>query len=269
MGEAMQIERLDTSNLRDGVFCCHGKPGPEPMYEQMEAWLDGNLLRGQIARADDGKVAGFVLYYPIENAPMDVEGEGLYMVQCIFVKPEYQKAGVGRALIETAMADARANGASGLAAEGYSGRMKAGFEYKPGAFFAHMGMTSSDTRGQGTLYYVGMKENARPPKYLEPNYKPSQQIQPKIKVELLDCRRCYTFVNNRSVVEAVLEHVGSDKVDLVVHDQNHRQAILDKGMSTGVFIDGKLTFFDGPISEDAVMDALEVAITARQHKMDR
>lgn len=265
----MKIEKLNTDNLRGGVFCAHGKPKSEEMYDQMEAWLDGNLLRGQIARADNGDVAGFVLYYPIEEAPLDVEGEGLYMVQCVYVKPEYQKAGAGKALVEAAMADARKNGATGLAAEGFSDRINTGFEYKPGAFFAHMGMTATDTRGQGTLYYVGFNAEAEPPRYLEPDFKPKPHMEPRIKVDILDCRRCYTFVHNRNLVETVLAQVGEDKVTLEVHDQNDRAAILDKGMSTGVFIDGKLTFFDGPISEDDIMNAIEIAYNARLRSTDR
>lgn len=251
------------------MFCGHGKPKPDAMYEQMEAWLDGNLLRGQIARMDDGEVAGFILYYPIEHAPMDVDGEGLYMVQCVYVKSRYQKSGVGKALFEAAIADAKSGGATGLASEGFADRVKDGFEYKPGAFFAHMGMTAVDTRGQGTLYYVGFKGTAEPPQYLEPNYKPMPRTEPRIKVEILDCRRCYTFVHNRSIIETVLAQAGAERFEVEVHDQNNRNAIVDKGMSTGVFLDGKLTFFDGPISEEDVWNALEVADNARRQTTDR
>jgi len=265
----VRIDKLDTSNLRDGVFCAHGKTRPDAMYDQMEAWLDGNLLRGQIARADDGEIAGFVLYYPIEHAPLDIDGKGLYLIQCIFVKPKYQKSGIGRSLFQASIADAQANGATGLAVEGFSEREKDGFEYKPGAFFAHMGMTPSDTRGQGMLYYVGFKEEVEPPHYLEPNFKPRPTATPKIKVDILDCRRCYTFVNNRNLVKAVLEQAGREKFEVEVHDQNHREAIVDKGMSTGVFIDGKLTFFEGPISEDDVWNAIEIAEEARRQATDR
>ncbi len=73
----MRIEQLSVENLREGVFCAKGKPHGEDMYRQLEAWLDGAMLRGQVARTDDGQPAGFVLYYPIEQAPLDVEGSGL------------------------------------------------------------------------------------------------------------------------------------------------------------------------------------------------
>jgi len=267
----MRIERLDTSNLREGIICRHGKAGVDAIYDQMGAWVDGNLVRGQVARTDDGEVAGFVIYYPIENAPMDVDGEGVYLIQCIYVMPEHQKSGLGKALFEASIADAQANGATGLAVEGFAGRMRDGFEYKPGAFFAHMGMTPTDKRGQGTLYYVGFKdeEQAGLPRYLEPNFKPQASTSRRIKVDILDCRGCFTAVHNRNLIEAVLEQAGKEKFEVEVHDQSNREAVVDKGMSTGVFIDGKLTFFDGPISETDVWNAIEVAEEARKNATDR
>lgn len=108
-----------------------------------------------------------------------------------------------------------------------------------------------------------------PPRYLEPDFKPRPTATPKIKVDILDCRGCYTYVNNRNLVEAVLEQAGREKFEVEVHDQNHREAIVDKGMSTGVFIDGKLTFFEGPISEDDVWNAIEIAQIARRQATDR
>ena len=40
-------------------------------------------------------------------------------------------------------------------------------------------------------------------------------------------------------------------------------------MSSGVFIDGKLTFFDGPITEEDVWNAIKIAGVARGLKLDR
>ena len=264
----MRIEPLSVDNLREGVFCAHGDSHGEEMYEQLGAWLDGNLLRGQIAREEDGEVAGFILYYAMENAPLDVTGDGLYMVQCLFVKPGHQSNGVGRALIESAAADALASGAAGIAVEGFNGDTSRGFEYMPGSFFERVGLTPGETRGTGTLYFHGFDEEAQPPQYLDPRFQPAPKPG-KIRVDILDCRRCYVRVRNRDLVKTVLESAGKGKFDIVTHDQNNRKAILDKGMSSGVFIDGKLTFFRGPISEADVWQAIDVAIAAKDHNTDR
>lgn len=264
----MRIERLSVGNLRDGVFCARGRKHGEEMYSQMEAWLEGDLLRGQIARTENGDPAGFILYYPIERAPLDVEGEGLYMVQCLFVKPEEQNKGIGRALIESAVVDAQETGASGLAVEGFREQRQGAFSYLPGTFLQHLGMESAESRGPGTLYYVALRDGVQSPRYLDPTFEPEEDVA-KVRIDILDCSKCYVGISNRELVKAVLDRSGPEDVSLTVHDQNSREAILDKGMSSGIFLDGRLTFFQGPVSEDDVWNAIAVARTARKRATDR
>ena len=267
----MKIERLRLDNLREGVFCARGKAHGEEMYQQLEAWLEGDKLKGRIARDDNGDVAGFILYYPIEEAPLDVEGEGLYMVQCLFVKPEFQNRGAGRGLIESALADARESGASGLGVEGFEQQDVEGHQYMPGTFFEDLGMTPGESRGPGTLYYARLGETGKPPRYLQPRLSVPKN-QAKVRIDILDCRRCYVGVSNRELVKSVMEQVADqygEHLELVVHDQNTRHAVVDKGMSSGVFVDGKLTFFRGPVSEEDILNAINVAVSARKRRTDR
>lgn len=264
----MKIERLSVENLREGVFCGHGQTGEREMWDQLEAWLRGDILRGQIARADDGQVAGFILYYPIENAPLDVSGDGLYMVQCVFVKPEHWGKGIGRALIESAISDASSSGASGIAVEGFSDVRRGTFDYMPSSFFDHMDMEPGESRGSGTLYFRPLQDDAEPPHYLQPGFEPPAGVD-RIRIDILDCRRCFVRVKNRELVRSVLSEVEANKPALVIHNQNERAAIVDKGMSSGIFIDGKLTFFSGPITEDDVWQAIDVADSAHDQHIDR
>ncbi len=263
----LRIERLTVDNLREGVLCRHSEDIDE-MYDQLAAWLKRESLRGQVARDDGGEVAGFILYYPVEEAPLDVEGEGLYVAQCMFVKPHLRKNGIGRALVESAVDDARAQGASGFAVEGFKGRYCGRFEYMPASFFEHLGMTAGESRGAGTLYFKGLIENARPPRYLRPQTKMVRDGA-KVRVDILDCGRCYEWTTSRKLMELAIKKIGGEGIEVVVHDQNSREAIVDKGMSSGVFVDGKLTFFSGPITEDDVVNAINVAAAAREKRMDR
>src|SRR5690349_7281205 len=100
------IEPLSTENLRDGIFCPHGEPTGESMYEQLDAWLSGEMLRGQVARNELDGFDGFILYYPVEAAPIEVLGEGFYVIQCVFVRPEAVGMGVGSMLVDAAIQDA-------------------------------------------------------------------------------------------------------------------------------------------------------------------
>jgi GNAT superfamily N-acetyltransferase len=223
--------------LREGVFCAHGKPHGEEMWGQLEAWLRGDLLRGQIAREDDGDVAGFVIYHPIEQAPIEVTGEGLYMLQCLYVRQESQGKGVGKALIESALSDASGAGAWGLAAETWAPGAFGGIDHMPSTFFQHMGMTAGEARGPATLYYTAFRDSVRAPRYIEPRLEPHDDPT-TVRIDILDCRRCHIGMSNRDIVTAVVTQATKGDLKVHVHDQNTRQAIVDKGMSSGVFIDG-------------------------------
>jgi len=89
-----------------------------------------------------------------------------------------------------------------------------------------------------------------------------------VRLDILDCRRCYVGITNREVVKTVSERF-KDKVRVEVHDNTTREAILDKGMANGIFINGTLTFFEGHVSEEDVMNAIEVADTAHRQQTDR
>ena len=101
---------------------------------------------------------------------MEVDGTGLHMVQCLFVKPEFQDKGVGRALVESAMSDAMESGALGLAAQAHHMQPDDRTDYLPGTFFEHLGMTAAESRGSATLYYKGFGKPASPPRYLDPSF---------------------------------------------------------------------------------------------------
>jgi GNAT superfamily N-acetyltransferase len=258
----MRIERLSTENLKEGVFCVSGQPGSDEWYEQLDAWLDGNVLRGRFARADDGTVMGFVLYLDLEKAPVEILGEGYYMMQCLFVRPDYQLQGVGKALIESALTDARACGAAGFVCEGWRPAPNGPREFLPETFFQHRAMPGGESRGPATLYYTMFDPNAPQPRYAPISFKPPQGT--KIRVDILDCRRCYHNLHNRSLIDSVMSQIETQDVSVHVHDQTTREAVLDKGMSSGVLVDGKLTYFQGPMSEADVLYALDVAIRTRR-----
>jgi len=264
----MTIEQLSVENLREGIYCPRGLARSEEVYIQLEAWLDGAFLRGQVARSDEGEPIGFILYCKLEDMPIEVDGSGLYMVQCLFVKPEFQDQGVGRALVEGAISDALGCGAQGLAAEAHHKPPMDRLDYLAGSFYQHMGMTPGQTRGTATLYFLGFGESACPPRYIDPRFQPPRDAT-RIRIDILDCRRCYTAVRNRELVKEVAESLGEGNVSVVVHDQNSRAAVLDKGMSSGVFIDGKLTFFQGPMTEEDIWSAIQTAASARKTHSDR
>lgn len=263
----MRIEQLRMDNLREGVYCGKGMPFGDEWYKNLEGWMDGDLLHGQIARSDEGEAIGFVLYYPLEKAPMEIGGDGLYMVQCIQVKPPHDKTGVAKDLLESAIADARKIGAAGVVAEGLA-EAEPEHDHVTAEFLQNLGMTKGQSRGFATLYYVSFSEDTQEPRYLPSSFTPPAN-KTSLRVDIMDCSLCYVGIHNRETVLSAVERSKSDPVDVEVHNQNTRGAVIEKGYSTGVFIDGKLTFFRGPVTEADVLEAIDVADSARRQALDR
>jgi GNAT superfamily N-acetyltransferase len=263
----MRVEQLRMDNLREGIHCGELMPFANEWYMTLEAWLDGGMLRGQIARTDDGEAIGFVLYYPIEKVPMEIDGDGFYMVQCLQVKPPHDKGVVARLLIESAIADAQESGATGIVAEGLTKR-EPRHDHVTATLLESLGLVKGESRGFATIYYLIFEDNVEEPRYMPASFMPPQG-RSRLRVDIMDCRLCYVGIHNRETVMQAVERSASEMAEVVVHDQNTREAVLEKGYSAGVFIDGKLTYFRGPVTEDEVLQAIDVADAAREREIDR
>ena len=95
--------------------------------DHKEKWFErmrGQGLRVKVALDDQGTVGGMIQYVPIEQVP--VEGRDLYYVYCIWVhgyakgRGNYQKKGMGKALLQAAEEDVRQGGGKGLVVWGLS-----------------------------------------------------------------------------------------------------------------------------------------------------
>jgi len=263
----MRIEQLRMDNLREGIHCGHGMPFADEWYGRLEAWLDGGTLRGQIARTDDGEAIGFVLYYPVEKLPVEIDGDGLYMVQCLQVKPPHDKGDVAKALIESAVADARRSGATGIVAEGLT-KEEPLHEHTTATLLESLGLNRGQSRGFATLYYLVFSNETEEPHYMPPEFTPPRG-RSRLRIDIMDCSLCYVGVHNRETVMQAVERSKSDNVEVVVHDMNTREAVASTGYSHGVFIDGKLTYFRRPITQEEMDEAIQIADSARRRDTDR
>ncbi|MFQ5925683.1 MAG: GNAT family N-acetyltransferase [Dehalococcoidia bacterium] len=262
----MPVESLTRANLRQAIFCVHspfvhGDAG-ERMLRRLEEWLGRGTLRGQVAWTQEGEPSGFVLYYPIEAAPMEMGGEGFYAIQCLFVQPGGWGQGVGRALVEAAIRDAQKQGASGLAVEGFSFPPdEEGFEFMPQNFFRKMGFREVASGGPAALLFLPLGPEAKAPSYLEASFTPPAGGD-RLRIDLLNCERCCVSVSNCEAVKQVAGDY-SDRVEIHEHDQNSRQAVLEKGMAIGIFMDGELAFYGPPITEEQAREEMERRLTQR------
>lgn len=135
-------------------------------------YMKQHNMNAKLAIDDDGAVAGMIQYYPAEYS--FVEGEGIYMIGCIWVYGYKdkgigfrQKKGMGKALLEAAEADMKQKGAKGIAAWGLSEPF-----WMPSAFYKHFSYEVVDKIGIHELVWKPLIENIEPPKWRKTKKKP-------------------------------------------------------------------------------------------------
>ncbi len=252
----MKIEQLQLNSLRNGVFCPGGCVSREG-NGNLDAWLDGGILRGQVAKDNNGDILGFVLYYPIEMTPME-DGEGLYMVQCLHIGQTAHRARIAKILIDSAVADAFVQGGTSMTAHSLT---EADYSTTPATFVHNRGINTPESHNFTTVFYVVFNETQR-----QTNHR-GQSGRTKLRVDIVDCEKCYADANNQEPIEKAIEKL--DTRDIAARPKADQEAIVDRYFSSGIFLDGKLIYFVGPTSEDDVMSAIEVAESARKRSMDR
>ena len=177
---------IDLTEDKKDLFCLCLEDWSEDAKEsgpKRRHWLERNQaqgLRAKLALDDDGVEGGMIQYGPIEHSFVD--GSDLYFIYCIHVhgykqgRGNFQKHGMGKALLAAAEEDARQLGAKGMAAWGIwlPFWMKA-------SWFKKQGYHKIDKNGMAALLWKPLKENASPPRWIKEKKKP-KRIKGKVTV---------------------------------------------------------------------------------------
>jgi len=193
-------------------------------------------LRVKLAVDDNGCAGGMVQYVPVEHSP--AEGRDLHFVQCIWVhghkegRGNYQKRGMGKALIEAAEADARAVGAKGMAAWGLFIPV-----WMKASWFKKQGYKKADREGMQVLMWKPFTSDAAPPRWIRRKKKP-EKTGGKVTVT--------AFLNGWCPVQnMVFERAKraaaefGDKVVFQEFNTSERAVFQEWGIADGLYIDGK------------------------------
>jgi len=148
------IKALDKNNLNSFATLCITadpliKEGQQRRINFLHRKMAQNLW-GYIAYDGGGNVAGFVDALPIEFAPQGVQGEDIYVIQCIAVRDDMQGKGLGRELIRQAVE--RSRDRAGLAIIAYDDPI-----IKPAAFFTHIGFAELEQNEPVRLLWLADK----------------------------------------------------------------------------------------------------------------
>ncbi len=195
-------------------------------------------LRVKLALDDSGEVGGMIQYTPIEHS--FVEGNDLYLVNCIWVhghkkgRGNFQKKGMGRALLQAAEEDVRARGAKGIAAWG----IPLPFWMKA-SWFRKQGYAKVDEQGflGQVLLWKPFTSEAIPPKWIEQKKRP-ETMPGKVAVT--------AFLNGwcpaQNLVFERAKRAAAEFGDKVVFQEINtfdREKFLEWGITDALFIDDK------------------------------
>ncbi|MDD3165039.1 MAG: GNAT family N-acetyltransferase [Oscillospiraceae bacterium] len=106
---------LTPENLASEHLCCIIRSRkPHPGVAAKRHWLAERLGEGHIFRKLHEKASVFIEYAPLETAWVPVVGDNYLYIYCLWVNGESKGKGYGRSLMEYCLADAKAQGKSGV-----------------------------------------------------------------------------------------------------------------------------------------------------------
>ncbi|OGU55804.1 MAG: hypothetical protein A2V66_01315 [Ignavibacteria bacterium RBG_13_36_8] len=192
-------------------------------------------LRVKIAVEDD-KVCGMIQYLPIENS--FIEGRDLYFIKCIWVHGykqgigNFQKKGIGTALLKTAEEDVRSLNAKGIVAWGLSLPW-----WMRASWFKKRGFKNVDKKDMTVLLWKPFTEDAAPPKWIREKKKPVKE-KGKVTVTAFINGWCPAMNLSYERAKKAASEFG-DKVEFKEIPTFSRDTFLEWGISDALFIDNK------------------------------
>ena len=207
--------------------------------DHKETWynkMKDKGLRVKLALDGDGEVGGMIQYIPIEHSCM--EGNDLYFINCIWVhgykkgRGNFQKKGMGKALLQAAETDVKNRGAKGMVAWG----LLLPFWMKA-SWFKKYGYTKVDRQGIQVLVWKPFTDEAIPPKWIKQKKKP-ETISGRVTVTAFLNGWCPAQNLAFERAKRAATEFG-DKVVFQGIDTSDREVFLEWGISDALFIDDK------------------------------
>jgi GNAT superfamily N-acetyltransferase len=216
-----------------------------------ESWFEHMKDKGlRVKLAVDGeKACGMIHYVPIEHS--FAEGHDAYFVHCVWVHGykkgigNYQKRGIGKALLRAAEEDAKVMGAKGLAVWGISMPF-----FMKASWFKKQGYAKVDKVGMQVLLWKPFAEDAVAPKWIREKKRPPKK-EGKVSVTAFLNGWCPAMNMTFERAKRAAREFG-DQVEFQDIRTIDRATFLDWGIADAVFIDGKPVRTGPPPSYDKI-----------------
>jgi len=220
-------------------------------------WFDRQQklgLRAKVALDDNDVEGGMIQYGPIEQSFVD--GSGLYFIYCIFVhghkqgRGDFQKRGMGKALLRAAEEDARTLGAKGIAAWG----VVLPFWMRASWFKKH-GYRKADRQGISALVWKPFTDDAQPPRWFPKVNKRPEPVPGKVNVTAFSSGWCLASNLTYERAKRAAAEFG-DAVAFREIDTSEHSAVAEWGVSDAVFVNGKNLQKGPPPSYEKIRKAI-------------
>lgn len=121
-----EIVTVDRSNVEETGFFCYMSKRKSEGYLRKLAWVKARLKEGMRIKMLKLPERGFIEYIPGEKAWRAVNAEGWMVIHCLWVVGKSKGRGLGAALLEDCVKDARNAGMLGVAMVTSEGNWLAG-----------------------------------------------------------------------------------------------------------------------------------------------
>jgi N-acetylglutamate synthase-like GNAT family acetyltransferase len=211
-------------------------------------------LRVKLAQNDDGAVGGMIQYLPAEVS--HIEGKDLYVLLCIWVhghnygRGNFQKRGMGSALLKAAEEDAKLLGTKGFVTWGLSLPF-----FMKASWFKKHGYHVVDKHGMMRLLWKPFTADAIAPQFFRRKKKP--EIRPdKLTISLFKNGWC---TSQNMVFERAKRAIAGfeDKIDLKEYNTLDRNVQQEWGITDALFINDKEVTTGPPLSYKKIRRMIE------------
>jgi GNAT superfamily N-acetyltransferase len=211
-------------------------------------------LRVKLARDESGTVGGMIQYLPIEE--YGLQGRDLHFILCVWVhgyeegRGNFQKQGMGKALLQAAEEDSRKLGKKGIAAWGLALPF-----WMRASWFKKQGYKAVDRNGIAVLVWKPFREDAVAPKWIRRKKKPGKNPG-KVTVS--------AFINGwcpaQNIVYERARRAAEQFGGIVLFESYgtlDREVFEEWGFIDGLFIDGKEVRTGPPPSFETIHGLIE------------
>ena len=214
-------------------------------------------LRAKLAVDDKNAPIGMIQYVPGSETLLD-GAPGAYFIFCIWVvrfdddRGNHQGKGIGTALLEAAEADAKALGATGMAAWG----LVLPFWMRASWFGKH-GYRRTDRSGMAALMWKPFIPNTAPPRFVLPKKKP-EGVPGQVTVTSFIQGQCRAGNVGHERARRACAEIGRPVVYRVIDTKNLTTA-REWGILDAIYIDGREVRNGPPLSYEKMKRRIEKA----------